>query len=122
MPKKEEKLTNDKTEKLTKEQEKTQEFIELSYVSVTKLFEESDPVHPADKAYFIARAIAHNMPNEVSIMWAMDAIIEAFDREIETWNTSKADARTSVLEKLNVFKNKFEDSTTFDDNKVVSVN
>ena len=62
------------------------------------------------------------MPNEVSIIWAMDAIIEAFDREIETWNTSKADARTSVLEKLNVFKNKFEDSTTFDDNKVVSIN
>ena len=113
-----------KKEKVMSKQDKEMmDFIKLSFDKVSKLMNENLPeTHPADKVFWIAKAIARSLPHEVAMIWSMDAIIDAFDGEIEEWLTCKNEARTKVTEKLNIFKNKFESTPSISDEQPKTVN
>ena len=97
----------------TKEDEEMMDFIKLSYDTIHKLYDENLPnSHPADKVYWIARAIGRALPNEVMLMYSMESIIDAFDAEMEDWSKSKIEAKSRVSEKLNLFNKQFDNPIT----------
>ena len=107
----------------TKEDQELMDFIKLSYDTVQKLYNENLPnSHPADRVYWIARAIGRALPNEVMLMYSMESIIDAFDAEIEDWSKCKIEAKSRVSEKLNLFNKKFDDPITISssDEKVLN--
>ena len=107
----------------TKEDQEIMDFIKLSYDTINKLYNENLPnSHPADRVYWIARAIGRALPNEVMLMYAMESIIDAFDAEIEDWAKYKSEAKSAVTEKLNLFNKKFDDPITISssDQKVLN--
>ena len=109
--------------KTTKEEQEMFDFMKLSFDTIKDLLDKNLPnVHIADKVYWIAKAVAINHPNEVSMMWSMDAIIDAFDQEIEEWSTAKTKVKNSVSEKLNVFKNKFDNVSSLNEKTIETVN
>ena len=46
--------------------------------------------------------------NDISMIWSMDSVVAAFDKELEEYSQLKINARTKVSEQLKVFNNKFE--------------
>ena len=111
-----------KTKKeVTKEDQELMDFIKLSNDTVFKLYNENlINSHPADRVYWIARAIARTMPNEVLLMYSMESVVDAFNAEMEAWSKYKTEAKSIVSEKLNLFNKKFDDPTTISssENKV----
>ena len=98
---------------LSKEDQELMDFIKLSYDTIFKLYNENlINSHPADRVYWIARAIGRALPNEVMLMYSMESIIDAFDAEMEEWSKSKNQAKSAVTEKLNVFNKKFDNPIT----------
>ena len=84
-----------KEKEMSKQDKEMMDFIKLSIDKDSKLMNENLPeTHPADKVFWIAKAIARSLPHEVAMIWSMDAIIDAFDGEIEEWLTCKNEART----------------------------
>ena len=97
----------------TKEDQEIMDFIKLSYDTINKLYNENLPnSHPADRVYWIARAIGRALPDEVMLMYSMESIIDAFDAEMEDWSKSKIDAKFRVSEKLNLFNKQFDNPIT----------
>ena len=116
-------MTKEEEEKKAKEDKEVMAFISLSFDTISKLINENLPEsHPADKVFWIAKAIARSLPHEIAMIWSMDAIIDAFDGEIEEWLTCKNEARTKVTEKLNIFKNKFESNNSISNEQPKTVN
>ena len=72
----------------------------------------------ADKVYFIASAIARSHQNDISMIWSMDSVVAAFDKELEEYSQLKIEARTKVSEQLKVFNNKFESFTLLSSTRV----
>ena len=98
---------------MTKEDQELLDFIKLSHDTIFKLYSENlINSHPADRVYWIARAIGRALPNEVALMYSMEAIVDAFDAEIEDWSTCKTEAKSKVSEKLNLFNKKFDNPIT----------
>ena len=98
---------------MTKEDQEVMDFIKLSYDTINKLYNENlINSHPADRVYWIARAIGRALPNEVMLMYSMESIIDAFDAEIKDWSNSKIEAKSRVSEKLNLFNKQFDDPIT----------
>ena len=98
---------------LSKEDQELMDFIKLSYDTIFKLYNENlINSHPADRVYWIARAIGRALPNEVALMYSMESIIDAFDAEMEDWSKCKNEAKSAVTEKLNVFNKKFDNPIT----------
>ena len=79
-------------------------------------------MHIADKVFFLASAIARNHQNDISMIWSMDSIINAFDRELEEYSQLKVEARTKVSEQLKIFNNKFETVDPVQLDKIDTVN
>ncbi len=108
---------------MTKEDQEILDFIKLSHETIFKLYNENlINSHPADRVYWIARAIGRALPNEVALMYSMESIVDAFDAEIEDWSKSKTEAKSQVSEKLNLFNKKFDDPITISssDQKVLN--
>ena len=106
------KATKTKKE-LSKEDQEVIDFIKLSHDTIFKLYNENIiNSHPADRVYWIARAIGRALPNEVALMYSMESIIDAFDAEMEDWSKCKTQAKSAVTEKLNVFNKKFDNQIT----------
>ena len=59
--------------------------------------------------YWIARSLARNMPNELTIIWTLEAILDAFEAELEDWNKNKKEARDKVGERLKIFNSQFDE-------------
>ena len=98
---------------MTKEDQELMDFIKLSYDTINKLYNENlINSHPADRVYWIARAIGRALPNEVMLMYSMESIIDAFDAEMEDWSKSKIEAKSRVSEKLNLFNKQFDNPIT----------
>lgn len=109
--------------KITKEEQEMFDFMKLAHETIKNLMDNNLPnAHIADKVFWISKAIAINHPNEVSMMWSMDAIIDAFDQEIEEWSTAKTKVKNSVSDKLNVFKNKFDNVSSLNEKTIETVN
>ena len=107
----------------SKEDQEIMDFIKLSYDTIHKLYNENLPnSHPADRVYWIARAIGRALPNEVALMYSMESIVDAFDAEMEDWSKCKTEAKSQVSEKLNLFNKKFDDPMTISssDQKVLN--
>ena len=107
----------------TKEDQELMDFIKLSYDTIQKLYNENlTNSHPADRVYWIARAIGRALPNEVMLMYSMESIIDAFDAEMEDWSKSKIEAKSRVSEKLNLFNKQFDNPITISssDQKVLN--
>ena len=116
------KVQNNKIEN-TKEDKELMNYIKLSYDTIYKLYNENlTNSHPADRVYWIARAIGRALPNEVMLMYSMESIIDAFDAEIEDWAKYKSEAKSAVTEKLSLFNKKFDDPITISssDQKVLN--
>lgn len=97
----------------SKEDQEMMDYIKLSYDTINKLYNENLPnSHPADRVYWIARAIGRALPNEVMLMYSMESIIDAFDAEIQDWSQSKIEAKSRVSEKLNLFNKQFDNPIT----------
>ena len=109
MTKKEEIMTKEEAKRKDKEEKETADFISLTFTKINELMDVNLPhMHIADKVYFLASAIARNHQNDISMIWSMDSIVSAFDRELEEYSQLKVEARTKVSEQLKIFNNKFE--------------
>ena len=109
MPKKEEKMTKEEVKRKAKEDKETVEFIDSAFKKINELMDVNLPhMHIADKVFFIASAIARSHSNDISMIWSMDSVVAAFDKELEEYSQLKINARTKVSEQLKVFNNKFE--------------
>ncbi len=72
--------------------------------------------------YWIARSLVRNMPNELTIIWTLEAILDAFESELEDWNKNKKEARDKVGERLKIFNSQFDEPNliTEKENKVLN--
>ena len=103
---------------MTKEDQELMDFIKLSHDTIFKLYNENlINSHPADRVYWIARAIGRSLPNEVALMYSMESIVDAFDAEMEDWSKCKTEAKSQVSEKLNLFNKKFDEPITISSSK-----
>ena len=106
-------------EKKTKENdEKTKKYIDKVFQSISELYN-AEPIHlnQHDKSYFIGWAIARNQQNDLNAIWALEAILDAFNSEQNEYNKLKSDSRDRLLEKINNFKNNLEDDSQLLDKK-----
>ena len=123
MTKKEEIMTKEEAKRKDKEEKETAEFISLAFTKINELMDVNLPhMHIADKVYFLASAIARNHQNDISMIWSMDSIVSAFDRELEEYSQLKVEARTKVSEQLKIFNNKFETIDPVQINKPEAIN
>tara|TARA_Y100000816_G_C25946761_1_gene493862 strand:+ start:662 stop:850 length:189 start_codon:yes stop_codon:yes gene_type:complete len=62
------------------------------------------------------------MPNELTIIWTLEAILDAFESELEDWNKNKKEARDKVGERLKIFNSQFDEPNliTEKENKVLN--
>ena len=49
------------------------------------------------------------MPNGLTIIWTLEAILDAFEAELEDWNKNKKEARDKVGERLKIFNSQFDE-------------
>ena len=123
MTKKEEIMTKEEAKRKDKEEKETAEFISLAFTKINELMDVNLPhMHIADKVFFLASAIARNHQNDISMIWSMDSIVSAFDRELEEYSQLKIEARTKVSEQLKIFNNKFETIDPVQINKPEAIN
>jgi len=118
-----EKMTKEEKIRKEKEEKETLDFITIVFEKINELMDVELPhLHIADKVHFMATAIARNHQNDISMIWSMESIISAFDKELEDYSQLKINARTKVSEQLKIFNNKFETVDPVQVDKVNTVN
>ena len=108
----------EKSKKTTKEDKKVMDFIKKSFEDIGNLLnEDKSNLNQPDKVYWIARSLARNMPNELTIIWTLEAILDAFEAELEDWNKNKKEARDKVGERLKIFNSQFDEPNLITEKK-----
>ena len=78
------------------------DFIKKSFEDIGNLLnEDKSNLNQPDKVYWI-KIFSRNMPNELTIIWTLEAILDAFEAELEDWNKNKKEARDKVGERLKI--------------------
>ena len=62
------------------------------------------------------------MPNELTIIWTLEAILDAFEAELEDWNKNKKEARDKVGERLKIFNSQFDEPNLITDKETKVLN